>query len=193
MSDTIPVENETALGPVGPNAYSWQVRMDVVARWMLLGNLRLVSELTNVPYNTLADWKRQDWWTDMVDQLRRQKKQKTADTLSKIVETGVDILQDRLANGDFVLNQKTGEIVRKPVGVKEAQIIVNQLIQRQNELEKMAEKHSHKQENIQDTLSLLAKEFQKINNRMAKESAQTIEYKETFSNDLSGNPIPRDS
>lgn len=159
------------------SSHSWQQRMDVVARFMLLGNMRVVSEQSNIPLNTLYSWKNEPWWLEMVDQIRRQKKQKTADSLTSIIETGVDILNDRLENGDFVLNQKTGEIQRKPVGVKEATVIVNQLIQRQNELEKLADNTTSSGENVQDTLTMLAKEFEKITRKLSKVDAQTIEFK----------------
>lgn len=172
ISNTFPLSTEER------GAYSWQQKMDVVARYMLLGNMRVVSEVTKIPYDTLADWKRSDWWPEMVDQIRRQKKQKTADGLSKIIENGVDILADRLQNGDFVLNQKTGEIIRKPVAVKDAQTIVNQLIQRQNELEKIVDKTAHKSESIKEVLNTLTTEFQKIARQIKRNNAETIEFKE---------------
>lgn len=168
MTTTFPVSEDI----------SWQRKMDAVARYMLLGNLRLVAEQMNMSYNTLSDWKRQPWWADMVDTLRKQRKEKKANSLEKIIETGIDVLQDRLENGDFVLNQKTGEIVRKPVAIKDAQTIVNQLIQRQNDLESMAEKYSHESENVQETLATIAKEFQKLTRRMSKDEATTIDFTE---------------
>lgn len=170
MTTTFPVTEETT--------HSWQRKMDAVARYMLLGNLRLVAEQMEMSYNTLADWKRQPWWADMVETLRKQKKEKKANSLEKVIETGIDILKDRLENGDFVLNQKTGEIIRKPVAIKDAQVIVNQLIQRQNDLETMAEKYSHESENVQETLNTIAKEFQKLSRKMSKDTATTVDFVE---------------
>lgn len=166
---TLPVEAESNRG------HSWQTKLDVVARYMLLGNLRVVSEQLEIPYQTLADWKRSEWWPEMVDQIRRQKKQKTADTIGKVIETSVEILQDRLENGDWVFDQKTGQTIRKPVSAKDAQTIANQLLQRQIQLEEIVDKTSHKQETVQETLAMLAKEFSKMNRRGG---AETIEYVE---------------
>lgn len=180
--ETISLPAESIRGTVASErGHSWQTKMDVVARYMLLGNLRVVSEQLDIPYATLADWKRSEWWPDMVEQLRRQKKQKTADTLGKVIETSVDILQDRLENGDWVYDQKTGQAVRKPVSAKDAQTITNQLLQRQAQLEDIIDKNSHKQETVQETLALLAKEFSKMNRRAGNASAETIEYTESTS------------
>ena len=178
--DTISVAPNGALSVEAEQArgHSWQTKMDVVARYMLLGNLRVVSEQLDIPYSTLADWKRSDWWPDMVDQLRRQRKQKTADTLGKVIATSVEILQDRLENGDWVYDQKVGQPVRKPVSAKDAHNIANQLLQRQVQLEEIVDKNTHQQETVQETLALLAKEFSKMNRRVGNASAETIEFTE---------------
>lgn len=175
----IPIEASERGALASERGHSWQTKMDVVARYMLLGNLRVVSEQLEIPYSTLADWKRSEWWPDMVEQLRRQKKQKTADTLSGIIETSVEILKDRLENGDWMFDQKNGVPVRKPVSAKDAQMITNQLLQRQAQLEDIIDKNSHKQETVQETLALLSKEFEKMARRSQNASAETIEYVES--------------
>lgn len=159
--------------------YSWQERMDAVALYMLVGNMRIVSEKKNISYDTLLEWKKSDWWPEMVDQLRRQKKSKTADGLTNIVEQSLDVIKDRLENGDFVLNNKTGQIVRKPVGVKDAANIANNLLHRQMQLEEVVERSATTQDTVQETLSLLAKEFQKLHRMEKKNNAETIEFKES--------------
>ena len=144
---------------------SWEKRLNCVARFMLLGNMRLVSEQTGVSYDTLAEWKRSEWWPEMVDQLRRQKKQKTSDSITKVVEQSLEIMQDRLDNGDPFFNQKTGKIEYKPVGVRDVTTIASSLLQRQIQLEELAERSAVKTDTVQETLATLAKEFQKWNKK----------------------------
>jgi len=154
-------EDKVSVPALTGHSHSWEKRMEVVSRYMLLGNIRVVSEQTGVQYSTIVEWKKQDWWQDMVDQIRRQKKTKTSESITKIVESSLDVLQDRLENGDWVLNNKTGEIVRKPVGAKEAIVIANQLMQRQIQLEDLIERSSKSEDNAQETLKLLFNEFSK--------------------------------
>ena len=148
---------------LAPSGASWNKRMDAVARYMLLGNMRVVSEQVGVTYNQLVEWKRSPWWPEMVETIRRQKKGKTNQSITKIIEQSLDVIEDRLENGDFIMNNKTGEIVRKPVGVKEATTIAHQLLQRQQAIEELEAKLSSNEDTVQETLSLLAKEFQKWN------------------------------
>lgn len=165
----MPEETSFPVPDLHSRSHSWEKRMEVVAKYMLLGNMRVVSEQTGVQYSTLVDWKKSDWWPEMVDQIRRQKKTKTSDSITKIIEGSLDVLQDRLENGDWVLNNKTGEIIRKPVGVKDAVTIANQLMQRQLQLEELIERNSQSQDNVQDTLKALATEFIKWQKKSKRE------------------------
>ena len=149
--------------------YSWEKKMDVVSLYMLLGNLRVVSEKMDVPYNTLAEWKRSDWWPEIVAQIQRQRKNKTTESLTQLVESGIEILKDRLDNGDYILNNKTGEVVRKPVSAKDATAIVNHLLGRQIQIEELTNKFDHKPESVADTLATIAAEFKKLNKKINTE------------------------
>lgn len=149
----------------------WEKRMDCVARFMLLGNMRVVAEQANVSYDTLMEWKKSEWWPDMVEQIRRQKTNKRNESITKVVEQSLDIMQDRLENGDPFFNQKTGKIEYKPVGVRDVTTIASNLLQRQIQLEELSQKSEVKTDTVQETLSMLAKEFQKWN----KKTPETID------------------
>ena len=165
---------------LAPSGVSWEKRMDAVARYMLLGNMRVVSEQVGVTYNQLVEWKRSPWWPEMVETIRRQKKGKTNQSITKIIEQSLDVIEDRLENGDFIMNNKTGEIVRKPVGVREATTIAHQLLQRQQAIEELEAKLSSSEDTVQETLSLLAKEFQKWN-KTKKNNAEDLPFLEITS------------
>lgn len=144
-----------------PSAVPWSKRMEVVARFMLLGNMRLVSEQMNISYNTLMAWKNSDWWPEMVDQLKRQKQSKTNENITRLIEQSLEVMQDRLDNGDFVFDQKTGQVVRKPVNVRDATQIATNLLQRQQVQEEFEQKLSSKSATVQETLAMIAQELKK--------------------------------
>lgn len=148
--------------------------MEAVSRYMLLGNMRVVSEQLNVPYSVLADWKRSDWWPEMVDSLKRQKKSKTNEHLTKIIETSLEAVTDRLENGDYFFNQKTGKVDRKPVSVRDASTIATTLLQRQIQLEELVDRSQKTEDTVADVLSKIALEFKRWN----KNTATDIDYVE---------------
>lgn len=173
---TIPVEREVG------SRYTWEEKADAAQRYMLNGNMRLVSEMTGIPYQTLCDWKKSEWWGSMMDEIRLMRKAKTGTKLNDIVSTSLELLQDRLENGDWVLNNKTGEMTRRPVSLRDAAGMTNALMTRQLQMEELAERMEHRKETVQETLNMLAREFTKMNKQIAKQSATTIEYVEIDGN-----------
>ena len=61
--------------------YSWEKKVEAASKYMQLGNMRLVSELIEVPYQTIADWRKTDWWKDLCDELKTAKKAKQSQKL----------------------------------------------------------------------------------------------------------------
>ena len=161
--------------------YTWSDKTKAVQLYMLNGNMRLVSELTEVPYDTLCNWKKQEWWATVVDELRAASKAKRGAKLSTIIDTSLELVQDRRENGDWVYNQKTGQMVRKPVGLKDVATLTNHLMDKQIQLETLADRVDNNKVTVQETLAMLAKEFQKLNRNKQKELAEDISFKEQSS------------
>jgi hypothetical protein len=170
--------------PVGTNSsqlsagekYDWAAKSNAAALYMATGNMRLVSETQEIPYPTLMQWKKADWWPQLIDELRLIKKAKGAAKLDKVLQLGVEVISDRLENGDFILNNKTGQVVRKPVSLRDATQVTNAMMTRQLQMEELAAKMENRDNSMADTLTLLAKEFQKWN-RMGAASTINITQK----------------
>ena len=153
----------------------WPVekRIEVVTKYLALGNLRLVSELTGVSYGLIRMWKGEPWWTDLVAEIRATRHINVDNKLSKIVDKSLEMLGDRLENGEVVYNKKTGELERKELSVLTVNKIANDMMIRQIELgkQKIQETNSEKQQTVADQIRLLAEEFAKFNTK------RTIEVK----------------
>ena len=160
--------------------YTWTDKSKAVQFYMLLGNLRLVSEKTEVPYKTLVEWKRSSWWPQLVQEMREAKRAQTGTKLSEIIDTSLDVVLDRLKNGDFVLNNKTGQIERRKVSLRDASAVTNNLLTRQLQMEELADRMEHTNTTVQETLNLLAREFQKLNRKASTKDAETVEYVEVI-------------
>lgn len=157
----------------------WNRRLRAVEMYNVLGNLRAVSEKVGVLYDVLADWKRSEWWAELIEEVRNTRRSKMGNNLTEIVEGSIDVIKDRLDNGDLVLNNKTGELIRKPVSMKDAAQVANNLLTRQMQLEELQEKLNVHKETVQDTLKKLADEFKKFNRLQRTKEAETVEFKET--------------
>lgn len=161
------------------NEWPMEKRIECVSKYLVLGNLSLVAQLTGVSIATLEVWKKQPWWADLTNEVKATRRVQQDSKLSQIVDRALDTIADRLENGEHVYDQKTGSIVRKPVALRDANNTANTLMQRQAILEKLSrEDNSNKEtKTIQEQLSFLASEFAKFNKRQ-NGLATTVDYKE---------------
>jgi hypothetical protein len=158
--------------------YTWEKKIEVATKYMALGNMRLVSELCKVDYRTLVNWKKEKWWADLIDEIKKSRQTETNSKLSKLVDMSLDVIKDRLKNGDFILNNKTGSIDRKPVSLRDANSVAKDLLGAQIRMEEMTSKLEIQKESVQEQLKLLANEFSKWSKGLSKQNAQTINFKE---------------
>jgi transposase-like protein len=114
-------------------------KTEAVKTYLLLGNLAMTSRMLGIPEVTLRLWKTTQWWQDVYHELKSQEKLELNRRLKKIVEASLAVVEDRLVHGDYQFDQKTGEVIRKPVNMKDAHKVAVDLQQRQDILEKTAE------------------------------------------------------
>lgn len=159
------------------NDWTYDTRLTVCELILQTQNHRLVSEITEVPLETIRDWKKQDWWPNIVEEVQKIKRAELNSRLTKIVDTALSKIEDRLENGDFVLNNKTGEIIRKPVSLKDANQVAKDILGQQVSLQR-AEHEVKIETDTKDLLNNLAKEFAKLNRKIKQNSAEDIQFVE---------------
>lgn len=103
--------------------YSDAQKLEAIRAVVTLGSYWRAEEVTGVPKETIAGWKHRDplWWDRVVADI-------SLELLGGLTEAGqhkvlalrerlVELIADRLENGESKLNVKTGEIVKVPVSV----------------------------------------------------------------------------
>ena len=147
-------------------------RVEAVTAYLTLGKLPIVSALTKIPVTTLKAWKMQPWWIDLCEELRQDDAQEMDHKLKRIVDKTLDLINDRLDNGDLILNSKTGHVIRIPVKLKDIHQVGTGLMEQRQTLD-ASKRQKVEQKSIEDTLKKLAESFtQFIKN---KREPRTIE------------------
>lgn len=169
------------LAPVQPKGtkFSFEQKEEAVRVWLTTGNMRIAAATVGCAVQTIESWKKQDWWNQLVSQIKTEKNLVLGSRMSSIVDKSMDLIEDRLVNGDFVLNNKTGEVVRKPVALRDLASTANVLMTRKSVMDSQDHQTIENKETAQEILSALAKEFAKIGLRASKQDAETIDYEET--------------
>lgn len=114
--------------------WSQQQKIDAVLTYLATGSEVKTAAATGIPKATLHIWRYQPWWKELVQQLQDERDDAINSDIAKIIEKSMATVADRLENGDFGFNQKTGEIFRKPVNLKDAHKVATDMIDKRNVL-----------------------------------------------------------
>lgn len=139
-------------------SWSDKQKLEAVQHWLLLGNLALTSRLLGIPEITLRVWKTTEWWKNVVDDIKLQEDMQMSAKLKKIVEASLGAVEDRLTNGDWIYDQKSGQMIRKQVNMKDAHKVAVDLMDKKTVLEKAAAPLAVEQKD-DDRLLKLAEKF----------------------------------
>jgi transposase-like protein len=141
--------------------YPDSVKLEAVKLWLLTGNLIHTAAALNISHNTVRDWRYTKWWADLVEELKAEEHIVLSQKLKKIAERSLEQMEDRLKDGDWVLNKMTGELQRKPVSLRDTTQAFNSVHDRVARLEKSPrEEQNNKQ--VVDRLQALAAKFEEI-------------------------------
>lgn len=143
--------------------YTMETKIQVVSQYLVLGNMALVAATTNIPHQQIRLWKTQPWWKEVEQQIRSTENIQTDSKMSRIIDKSFDAIEDRLDKGDFIYDNKTGQIKRKPVNMKDAARVAIDLVTKRELLRGNAtERKETTQVSMQEQLKQLAAEFAKL-------------------------------
>lgn len=170
----IPMSNELKLKNL-QEKYSWEKKYQVVGCYMELSSLQKTADVCKVTVQTISAWKKQPWWSELEARILREKALEHDGKLSKIIDRALAIVEDRLENGEQVLNNKTGTLVHKPVSLRDTTNTLNALAARQKNVRADLSGVSEEKASVKETLALLAKEFALMNKSLAKRKPEIID------------------
>jgi hypothetical protein len=156
--------------------YSDSQKVEAVTTYFLLGgNLAETGRVLKINYETLKSWRKSNWWQEIEEQVRKQEKLEISSQLKKLMDKSWVVVADRLEHGDWVLNQKTGEVTRKPVSMRDANNVAKTAVELREKMD-LAEAHTVATENINNKLNKLAEAFTKLSKGEKLEEAEDIAF-----------------
>jgi hypothetical protein len=141
--------------------WSADQRLQAAATYVMLGSAVDTSLATGIPLPTLKSWKHLPWWKDMVQQVRSDDLDLTSSSIQRVMKKALTIVEDRLDNGNFVLDQKTGKVIRVGVNLKDSLKATTELMAKQEALIDR-ERNKETQAATVDRLTKLAEELAKF-------------------------------
>lgn len=155
--------------------WSDKQKLEAVNSYLALGNLALTSRVLGIPEITLRVWKASEWWKLAVDDIKMQERVELSNRMKKLVEAAHTIVAQRLEHGDPVVTPK-GDVVMKPVSMKDAHKVATDLLDRRKLVEGGEEAVTD--ENKDNKLEKLAERFAEMATKSIKkqlDAERTIE------------------
>lgn len=153
-------------------------KLEAVTTYLALGNLNEVSRMLNIPSNTLRMWKTQEWWKELVDSIQSGEGQRTDNKMSKTIDKALDLIMDRLEEGDYQYDQKTGRVVKIPLKARDLERISSGLFDKRQLIRKQPTNIKIDDLTQKDRLLMLAEQFAKFAGKIVREERVVKDYYE---------------
>lgn len=158
------------------NKWSEEAKLNVAVLLLTAGNARLVSKNTGVPYETIMDWQKSEEWDTIQIKAKQMRNEQLQRGLYTLTDLAMEKTKDRLENGEWVLNNKTGEMVRRPVSLKDTARVLESSIDRVVKLDHGVSAVQNQSTN--EILKDLAAQFAKFATKKKPTEVVDVEFKE---------------
>ena len=147
-----------------PGQWSEEKRIEAATVYLNCGNLSMTSRLTGIPRYTIKEWLDKDWWNQLLLDINKAKETDKKNKFSKLIDKSIELLENRLEEGDFQYDPKTGKMIRVPLKARDANRILNDAQQAVLNIDKESRKveQQKKVEDIADRLTKIAQAFSNV-------------------------------
>jgi len=160
-------------------------KIECVLTYIATGSEVQTAAATGIPKATIHIWRYQPWWKELVQQIHDESDDKLNADISKIIDKSVSTVMDRMEHGDFGFNQKTGEIFRKPVTLKDSHKVLVDLIDKRNLLQGKPTSRVEKLD-TNNQLEFLAKKFAEFATMSKKDLTRAVNQDEIIDVESTG-------
>lgn len=122
--------------PHDPGHWDKKKQLEAVTTYLATGNLAETSRLLNIPKGTLDKWKVSDWWKDLTEEIQSGDSQKQDNKMSRIIDKALDVIVDRIEEGDYQFDQKTGRLVKVPLKARDLERVASGLFDKRQLIRK---------------------------------------------------------
>lgn len=143
-----------------PGHWSEKKKLECLTTFLTTGKLSLTSAMTGVPVETLRVWKRSDWWATNAAEMQQEGNIELDQKLTKVMDKALEAVMDRLENGEYMYDPRTGKVKRIPAKLRDTGKILNDMIDKKQLIKKTVRDNTDtKQQITADHLVQLAKAF----------------------------------
>lgn len=177
----------------GIGAWSDKKKNEAIAIYIATGSPSLTAQQANIPLDTIEGWQRQDWWRTRITEIQNTDYDKLDSKLSKTIDAALDQLMDRIKDGEYMFDVRTGKVKRIPAKLRDINSALTSVIDKRQLIRKLPTKIVE-QQTTATQLKNLAEQFTKfVTGQSQKETFNTLVHEviegETVEQDVDGTYI----
>jgi hypothetical protein len=153
------------------NHWSSKAQLEAVTTYLALGNLMETGRVLNIPIATLNNWRRSPWWGELVTEIQSGEGQRSDNKMTKTIDKALDLIMDRMADGDFQYDQKTGRLVKVPLKARDLERVASGLFDKRQLIRKQPTQIKASDLGQAERLLALANQFSIMSGRHVEEKA----------------------
>lgn len=115
--------------------YTYKEKSEAAALYLATGNWSFVEKQLGISRQTLYTWRKQPWWTELINDMSIQERVENNKTLKALRQKALAAVEDRLNLGNVQYDQKTGKFVRVPVNARDVHKIAMDLMSKEEILQ----------------------------------------------------------
>ena len=161
--------------PHEPGWWDKKKQLEAVTTYLATGSIAETSRIINVPYRTVQSWKLEsEWWPKVVEEIQSGENQKIDKKMSRIIDKTLEKLVERIEDGDYMYDQKTGRMVKVPLKARDLERITSGLFDKRQLIRKQPTNIKADPSNQADRLLKLAEQFASFAAGKEKEEPKEI-------------------
>ena len=150
---------KTKLKPHDSGHWPESKKQEVVVTYLSTGSVTETAKTCNVPPGTITQWKRSEWWKEIVDAIQSDEGQRTDNKISSTIDKALDLILDRMDTGDFQYDQRTGRMVKIPLKARDLERVASGLFDKRQLIRKQPTNIKASDLGQADRLLALAEQF----------------------------------
>lgn len=125
-----------------PLFFTQDKKVETCSMYVVIGDIKKVSELTDVPEKFIREWKEEPWWTEIQKKIMVEQNEGLLGKINSTIDIALVVLEDRIINGDCVyMAEKIGKdgnivseekTVRVPVKARDLSAIFHSMTHQRN-------------------------------------------------------------
>lgn len=175
-------DKKTKAGREHPGWWPESKKIEAVTAALSTGSLPIAASIVKVPLETIRHWKKQPWWKELEQQIHDEDNQELDSKYTKIIRKTLDVVEDRIDNGNFQFDPKTGRVIRIPVNLRDTHRVMSDLVNQRRVIRKEPVEQVH-QETVNDKLVKLAETFAQMALGKEKDQGMKVVSGEVYEND----------